>query len=226
MERRLKRKCGQESPDIDEHRIRAQWTIIGSAVFFWSHHSSFVTTASDDLPFPVRQRNPVRLIDSEGDGREIWHRVEPLMRASSQEVQRIDESQPRYGDPVTVFPRLGQGSFRLIVTDSYERRCAFTNSPVLHVLEAAHIRPYSSGGTHAPSNCILLRQDLHTLYDRGYMTLTPSHQIEVSSRIKEEFHNGKEYYALHGQNMRLPEYGDRRPSADYLRWHNVNVYRS
>jgi predicted restriction endonuclease len=99
---------------------------------------------------------------------------------------------------VEVFPRLGQGSFRLIVTDSYDRRCAFTNSPVLHVLEAAHIRPYSAGGTHAPSNGILLRQDLHTLLDRGYMTVTPGHRIEVSSRIKEEFHNGKEYYALHG----------------------------
>ena len=117
---------------------------------------------------------------------------------------------------MTVFPRLGQGSFRLIVTDSYDRRCAFTNSPVLHVLEAAHIRPYSSGGTHAPSNGILLRQDLHTLFDRGYMTVTPSHRIEVSSRIREEFHNGKEYYALHGEIMRLPEYGDRRPSAEFL----------
>ena len=132
------------------------------------------------------------------------------MRTSTQEVSPIEESQPRYGDPVTVFPRLGQGSFRLIVTDSYDIRCAFTNSPVLHVLDAAHIRPYSSGGTHVPSNGILLRQDLHTLFDRGYMTVTPSHRIEVSPQIKEEFHNGKEYYRLHGETMRLPEYGDRR----------------
>ena len=58
------------------------------------------------------------------------------------------------------------------------------------------------------------------------MTATPSHRIEVSSRIKEEFHNGKEYYALHGQNMRLPEYGDRRPSVEFLKWHNDNVYRA
>jgi len=88
-------------------------------------------------------------------------------------------------------PRLGQGSFRLIVTDSYERLCAFTNFPVRHVLEAVHIRPYSSGGSHIPSNGILLRQDLHTLFDRGYRTATPPHQVEVSSRIKEEFNNGK-----------------------------------
>jgi putative restriction endonuclease len=58
------------------------------------------------------------------------------------------------------------------------------------------------------------------------MTVTPGHRIEVSSRIKEEFHNGKEYYRLHGESMRLPEYGDRRPSTEFLRWHNDNVYRS
>jgi putative restriction endonuclease len=189
--------------------------------------SPFFFDRADWIPLPDWKREIVRGrgYDSEGDGQEIWQRVESLLRASRQEAQPIEEPQPRFGEPVTVFPRLGQGSFRLIVTDSYERRCAFTNSPVLHVLEAAHIRPYSSGGTHSPSNGILLRQDLHTLFDRGYMTVTPNHRIEISSRIKEEFHNGKEYYALHGQNMRLPEYGDRRPSADFLRWHNENIYR-
>ena len=190
--------------------------------------SPFFFDRADWIPLPDWKRAIVqgRGYDSEEDGLEIWQRVEALMRTSTQEVSPIEESQPRYGDPVTVFPRLGQGSFRRIVTDSYNRRCAFTNSPVLHVLEAAHISPYSSGGTHTPSNGILLRQDLHTLLDRGYMTVTPGHRIEVSSRIKEEFHNGKEYYRLHGETMRLPEYGDRRPSAELLRWHNDNVYRS
>jgi len=189
--------------------------------------SPFFLARGDWIPLPGWKREIVRGrgFDSEGDGREIWQRLEPLIRVPAQEAQPIEGSQPRYGDPVTVFPRLGQGSFRLIVTDSYNRRCAFTNSPVLHVLEAAHIRPYSSGGTHSPSNGILLRQDLHTLVDRGYMTVTPSHQIEVSSRIDEEFHNGKEYYRLHGETMRLPQYGDRRPSSEFLRWHNENVYR-
>jgi putative restriction endonuclease len=190
--------------------------------------SPFFFDRADWIPLPEWKRAIVRGrgYDSDGDGREIWNRIEPLMRASAREVQAIEDLHPRYGDPVTVFPRLGQGSFRLIVTDSYDRRCAFTNSPVIHVLEAAHIRPYSSGGPHSPSNGILLRQDLHTLFDRGYMTVTPGHRIEVSSRIKEEFDNGKEYYALHGENMRLPEYGDRRPSAEFLRWHNDNKYRS
>jgi putative restriction endonuclease len=188
--------------------------------------SPFFFDRPDWIPLPDWKREIVRGrgYDSDGDGKAIWQRVEPLMTARL-DTQSTGESQPRYGDPVTVFPRLGQGSFRLIVTDSYDRRCAFTNSSVLHVLEAAHIRPYSSGGTHAPSNGILLRQDLHTLFDRGYMTVTTRHQIEISSRIKGEFHNGKEYYRLHGETMRLPMYEERQPSAEFLRWHNDNVYR-
>ena len=220
MRARIARYRRAPNPNVPED-YRIGCILLGSPFFF---------DRGDWIPLHGWKREIVRGrgYDSEGDGREIWQRVEALIRASSSRGERIppiDESLPRYGDPVAVFPRLRQGSFRLIVTDSYDRRCAFTNSPVLHVLEAAHIRPYSLGGTHAPSNGILLRQDLHTLFDRGYMTVTPDHRVEVSSQIKEEFHNGKEYYALHGRNMRLPEYGDRRPSADFLRWHNDNVYR-
>jgi putative restriction endonuclease len=193
--------------------------------------SPFFLHRSDWVPLEDWARSIVRGrgYDSATDGRAIWQRVETLLQARvsvGATTPSRDDHLPRFGDPSMVMSRLGQGSFRVIVTDSYDRRCAFTNSPVLHVLEAAHIKPYFVGGTHAPSNGILLRQDLHTLFDRGYMTVTPVHRIEVSSRIKEEFHNGKEYYALHGQNMRLPEYGDRRPSAESLRWHNDNVYHS
>jgi putative restriction endonuclease len=57
------------------------------------------------------------------------------------------------------------------------------------------------------------------------MTVTPEHRIEVSSRIKDQFHKGEEYYRLHSGRMRLAEYADRGPSADFLRWHNQNVFR-
>src|SRR5262249_19219246 len=193
--------------------------------------SPFFLSRADWIPLSDWPKQTVRGCgyDSETDGRAIWERVEALLRSSATNAAQhaiSDTVVPRFGEPVTVLPRLGQGSFRVIVTDAYNRRCAFTNSPVLHVLEAAHIRPYSSGGTHAPSNGVLLRQDLHTLFDRGYITITHDHQVEVSSRIRDEFHNGKEYYALHGNLIRVPEYGNCRPAADLLRWHNDNVYRS
>lgn len=57
------------------------------------------------------------------------------------------------------------------------------------------------------------------------MTVTADHRVEVSSRIKEEFHNGREYYALHGTEIRVPHSVDRQPSTDFLKWHTEHVYR-
>jgi len=106
-----------------------------------------------------------------------WQQVEDRLKfykgadAPPAEVTQVG---PRFGTPQLMLPRLGQGSFRVLVTDAYKRRCAFTDSPVLHVLEAAHIKPYSDGGPHAVNNGILLRQDVHTLFDRGYITSRPN----------------------------------------------------
>lgn len=132
----------------------------------------------------------------------------------------------RYGRPFVVSPRLGQGSFRVMVTDVYERRCAMTGERTLPVLEAAHIRPYSKGGAHELRNGLLLRSDLHKLFDGGYMTVDPSsHQIIVSRRIREEFDNGREYYALDGRTLRLPHDSLSRPDRDYLAYHVESVFR-
>lgn len=66
--------------------------------------------------------------------------------------------------PQIVRPRLGQGAFRIVVTDTYERRCAVTGERTLPVLEAAHIKSYADGGAHDITNGLLLRSDLHTLF--------------------------------------------------------------
>jgi putative restriction endonuclease len=103
----------------------------------------------------------------------------------------------RYGELMIVRPRLGQGIFRVVVTDAYERRCAITGERTLPVLEAAHIKPYSSGGPHEPENGLLLRSDLHTLFDQGYLTVDANQlKVVVSSQIREEFENGRDYYHL------------------------------
>jgi putative restriction endonuclease len=83
-----------------------------------------------------------------------------------------------------------------MVMDEYSRRCAITGEKTLPVLEAAHIKPYSESGPHKISNGVFMRSDLHTLFDGGYMTLTKDFHVEMSKRIREEFSNGREYYAL------------------------------
>jgi len=160
-------------------------------------------------------------------GLSVWQQVEDRLKfykgADALPVE-VTQVGPRFGKPQFMQPRLGQGSFRVLVTDAYKRRCAFTGSPVLHVLEAAHIRPYSDDGPHAVNNGILFRQDVHTLFDRGYITVTPEYRLEVSRRIKEEFENGHEYYSAHGKPISLPEASELRPTADFLSWHNQNRF--
>ncbi|MEX2148247.1 MAG: HNH endonuclease [Candidatus Rokuibacteriota bacterium] len=159
-----------------------------------------------------------------GEGRRIWEEV--IARLHGQRVIETVADSARYGPEVVVRPRLGQGAFRILVTDTYDRRCALTGERTLPVLDAAHIRPYASGGIHAVSNGLLLRSDLHTLFDRGYLTITPEHHVEVSRRIREEFENGRDYYALHGSPLRVPGAAEHQPDPSGLLWHNVNVFRS
>jgi len=121
--------------------------------------------------------------------------------------------------------RLGQGAFRVLVTGAYHRRCAITGEKTLPVLEAAHIKPFAESGPNHTSNGLLLRSDLHILFDRGYISVAPDLRVEVSPRIKEEFDNGRIYYPLHGQSLTtLPDSEEDRPSREFLAWHNESVY--
>jgi putative restriction endonuclease len=165
---------------------------------------------------------------SEVLGRRLWDDVQQrLARQPAQTtaaavtpVTAVAEPVARFGKPMLVTPRLGQGSFRVIVTDAFERRCAVTKERTLPALEAAHIRPYGQGGEHRVDNGLLLRRDLHALFDRGYVTVTPAYKFEVSRRLKEDFENGRDYYALQGSELWLPMAVGQRPSTAYLRWHN------
>jgi len=131
----------------------------------------------------------------------------------------------RYGKPVLVAPRVGQGGFKILVTDAYERRCSLTGERVLPVLEAAHIHPYGKGGQHRIDNGLLMRRDLHILLDRGYVTVRPDMRVEVSRRIREEFENGRDYYALHGREIRAPLSPKHVPARENLLWHNENIFK-
>ena len=155
-------------------------------------------------------------------GLRLWQEVEARLPIPRLEFTQVGE---RFGTPIVVRPRLGQGSFRVVVTDAYRRRCAVTRERTLPVLQAAHIKPYSAGGEHDVRNGLLLRSDLHVLLDQGYITVTPALRLEVSRRIREEFENGREYYALHGRDLERPARPFEVPLPEHLIWHNEHVFR-
>jgi putative restriction endonuclease len=137
----------------------------------------------------------------------------------------VADGSGRYGSPVSVRPRLGQGLFSLAVRDAYDGACAVTHEHSAPVLEAAHIRPYGRGGAHRVDNGILLRRDLHCLYDRGYVTVTPDYVFRVGDSLRREFKNGRSYYGLNGSAIAVPSHEVWRPSKDLLAWHAEKVFK-
>lgn len=159
-----------------------------------------------------------------GEGKRIW--TECMARAQGRALSKLQVGEPtaRYGEETTIRQRLGQGTFRVLVTDAYERSCAITSEHSLPVLEAAHIKPYAHGGVHEVSNGLLMRCDVHRLFDKGYLTVAPDHRIEVSRRLKEEFDNGKAYYPYHGQTLALPPDPANHPDPQLLEYHRDEIY--
>jgi putative restriction endonuclease len=186
----------------------------------------FFLEERDWIPVPASwSRNIVKFKTYNTDdpeGLALWEAIQH--RVDSPRLPGFSEGS-RYGAPHLIKPRLGQGAFRVVVTDVYDRRCAVTWERTLPALEAAHIRPYSYGGVHEARNGLLLRRDIHSLFDSGYVTVTPDLHFEVSKRIREEFENGRDYYALHGQKIRSPQETDKQPDPSALAWHNENCFR-
>ena len=163
-------------------------------------------------------------------GSEVWHKVEHHLQMMNFElittgdVPVAAEGAP-YGDYYLQKARLGQGAFRVLVTDAYQRRCSITGERTLPALDAAHIKPFSESGPNYIRNGLLIRSDIHKLFDKGYVTITPEYRIEVSRRIKEEYENGREYYAYHGKPLNfIPKNVSEQPDRKYLIWHNDNKY--
>lgn len=163
-----------------------------------------------------------RYYTENSDGLRLFYAIQERLQMQSAIDFSVQEE--RYREYVNKH-RLGQGAFRVVVTDAYQRRCAITGEKTLPVLEAAHIKPYSLNGPNAIDNGLLLKSDFHTLFDKGYITIDKEFRINVSQRLYEDYGNGRGYYKYHGQKLLvLPENIAEMPSKEYLQWHNDNVF--
>ncbi len=219
MEARIARYLSNKK-DVSGPGHRVGCIMLSQPVFF--RQADWVGRPSD---WKHKQHIPSGLsYDLEsGEGRRIWSEcLERAMVASDFGASPKLEVN-RYGSPQLVRPRLGQGTFRVAVTGAYGSACAVSREHSLPVLEAAHIRPFADEGPHGVPNGLLLRADIHRLFDAGYVTVTPEHHFVVSRRLRQEWENGKVYYAMEGP-IELPRDRDDYPSAEYLRWHNECVF--
>ncbi len=113
-----------------------------------------------------------------------------------------------------IIRRQGQPAFRRDVLQAYQRRCAVTGCQVEEVLEAAHIVGYRGPQTNHISNGILLRADLHTLFDLGMVSIDQDYRLIVSPGLDET-----EYGQWHRKVISLPQKVAERPSLVALGLH-------
>ena len=135
-------------------------------------------------------------------------------------------SGPMFGDPRLTIPRVGQQAFKSLLLAAYGRRCAITGDKIQPVLEAAHIRPVELGGEHRLDNGLLLRSDVHTLFDRGYLAIDGRYRLRVSRLLRDNWGNGDEFYRHEGEIIALPGRRSDRPSREFVDWHNDTVFKA
>ena len=116
--------------------------------------------------------------------------------------------------------REGQGTFRMRLLEAYEGQCAITGEHTQPVLDAAHVQPYLGPASNHVQNGLLLTKELHALFDRGYVTVTPDHVVKVSRRLRADWNNGRRYEQFDGKALAfVPRASPLRPSSRALAWH-------
>lgn len=112
----------------------------------------------------------------------------------------------------SIVQRQGQPAFRRELLSAYGRRCAITGCDIEQLLDAAHISPYLGTHTNEVGNGILLRTDLHLLFDRHLLGIRPDYTILVAKALKGTDHYGD----LDGKLIRVPRRRAERPRTDLL----------
>ena len=113
----------------------------------------------------------------------------------------------------SILTRRGQRRFRSELLAAYGYRCAITGSDVIETLEAAHIASHTGGGAMAVANGLLLRADLHTLFDLDLIALdTATWAVLVSPKLLKT-ESAEEFM---GRRLRLPAAKEHRPDVRAL----------
>lgn len=120
-----------------------------------------------------------------------------------------------YKDKVSrvIVLRRGQSEFRKKLLLAYNNKCTITGTCVVNVLEAAHIYPYFGECTNKTSNGLLLRADIHTLFDLGLINIDEFYNVNVSHELKDS-----EYYIYNGAKLSLPKNECDHPNIEAIKF--------
>lgn len=129
----------------------------------------------------------------------------------------VDAFTSPWGKAYLTRSRVGQGILRMQSLENYQSRCCFSGESLTEALECAHIQPLALAGAHELSNTLVLRSDLHTLFDLGLLGIGEDLTIRVSSRIPID----SNYRSFEGKSVAV---GHMSPSLEAIKWHTENVF--
>ncbi|MGL5207287.1 MAG: HNH endonuclease [Acidaminococcaceae bacterium] len=180
--------------------------------------SVFYFDEGDEIPVPADWSS--KIVQGK-----LYSRTEPVGAALYEQAQmRLNKQECRYYQDTLLAPEIGFGHFKLLVMEAYKGRCAISGEQAAPVLRVAQIRPSRFGGLKDVSNGLLLRSDYCTLFERGYITVTPEYQVAVSERLLADFGEKSKYKELQGRSIILPENKEHWPSNSFLEWHNKRIF--
>ncbi|WP_298991819.1 HNH endonuclease [uncultured Pseudokineococcus sp.] len=127
----------------------------------------------------------------------LWQHVEKLAGAAPLRLleDAAKRAAPQGHRRTMVRTRLGQGAFRRSLIQRFGSLCALTGPAPLHALEAAHLYSYAETGEHRAGGGLLLRKDVHRLFDLGLLALQPDRR---SVSVHPDLHAFPVYRALEG----------------------------
>lgn len=148
---------------------------------------------------------------------ELEDAAEALEAAGEFDPTSIEDGRERV--LAAIVRRQGQPAFRKALMAAYGGRCAITGCDAPEALEAAHIVPYMGEATNTVQNGLLLRADLHTLFDRGLMGVDPKLlTVVITHGLR-----GTCYEELEGKDLELPEDEQQWPSEEALLQRRLNA---
>ncbi|MCH7225657.1 HNH endonuclease [Haloferula sp. A504] len=171
------------------------------------------------IEFGDLDRTSVAGLSWQGEGEKDFQKVP--FRTGGFEVPPVGSYQPPTGRGKKVIrevrEREGQGKFRRSLRAIYDNRCCITGCRVVQVLESAHIDPYQSEESNHVANGLLLRADLHTLFDNHLIAVKPGTLVVY---LAKELREDPSYAELHGKRLELPKEPSHHPDRGALerRW--------
>lgn len=142
-------------------------------------------------------------------------RSQVVAEEETQDFEHENEADLRERAVAEVVRRRGQAKFRTALLEAYGGRCAITGCDAVDALEAAHILPYRGDHSNHPSNGLLLRADLHSLFDLGLIAIDEEHRVIVAPRLVPT-----EYGDLSGKKIAETAWGN-APSLEALAAHQA-----